>query len=145
MEGGETMQDFFTLSRGRERRPSWRLQWKRGTCIFKGDFSGVFTVEAAPSVDSTNLVLKRQAAELSPWHVAVSGSQTAGRGRLGRSFYSPPDTGLYMSLFLRPDMPAAEASKITSAAAVAVCEAIEQGKPFTDAEILFNKYHIASS
>ena len=99
-----------------------------GSVISKhlGDFSGVFTVEAAPSVDSTNLVLKRQAAELSPWHVAVSGSQTAGRGRLGRSFYSPPDTGLYMSLFLRPDMPAAEASKITSAAAVAVCEAIEE-------------------
>ena len=34
--------------------------------------------------------------------VLIAGSQTAGRGRLGRTFFSPADTGLYLSLLLRP-------------------------------------------
>lgn len=93
---------------------------------YLGKLAGTFTVDAFPSVDSTNLVIKKDARQLSQWHTVVSGAQTAGRGRLGRSFYSPSDSGLYMSVLLRPSLPADEASSVTSAAAVAVCQAIEE-------------------
>ena len=56
----------------------------------------------------------------------IAGEQTAGRGRMGRSFYSPADSGLYMSLLLRPSLSALEATRLTACAAVAVAEAIEE-------------------
>ncbi|MBQ5523777.1 MAG: biotin--[Oscillospiraceae bacterium] len=46
--------------------------------------------------------------------------------RIGRSFYSPSDTGIYLSVLLRPSLPASEAVRITTAAAVAACRAIEE-------------------
>lgn len=61
--------------------------------------------------------------------VVLADSQTAGRGRLGRSFCSPAGTGLYMSLLLRPSLSAEKALSITTAAAVAVCRAIERVSP----------------
>ena len=79
-----------------------------------------------PTITSTNTVLKQLAAEgASEGLVLLAGEQTQGRGRMGRSFYSPPDTGLYMSVLLRPAFSAPEAVKITACAAVAVAEAIE--------------------
>lgn len=84
-------------------------------------------LEVFPSVGSTNTLLKERAAAGAPeGTVILSGAQTAGRGRLGRSFYSPPGTGLYMSLLLRPKLAAAESTDITACAAVAVAEAIEE-------------------
>jgi len=56
----------------------------------------------------------------------IAAAQTEGRGRLGRTFYSPDGTGLYMSILLRPTISANEALFITTAAAVAVCHAIER-------------------
>lgn len=58
--------------------------------------------------------------------VIIAGQQTAGRGRLGRSFHSPQGTGLYLSLILRPDCFAEKLMHLTCAAAVATCEAVEQ-------------------
>ena len=85
------------------------------------------TPKVYASITSTNTVLKGMAAEGAPEGLClIAGEQTAGRGRMGRSFYSPADSGLYMSLLLRPQLPAAEAVRITAAAAVAVCEAIEE-------------------
>jgi BirA family biotin operon repressor/biotin-[acetyl-CoA-carboxylase] ligase len=69
--------------------------------------------------------MKERADALPEWHVIVSASQTAGRGRTGRSFYSPSDSGVYLSVLLHPVLPAAEATRITTAAAVAACRAIE--------------------
>lgn len=78
------------------------------------------------SVDSTNNVLRELANSGAPeGTIVISGEQTSGKGRLGRSFFSPGDTGLYMSLLLRPEMSAANAVRITTAAAVAVAEAVE--------------------
>lgn len=78
------------------------------------------------SVDSTNNVLRELANLGAPeGTIVISGEQTSGKGRLGRSFFSPGDTGLYMSLLLRPEMSAANAVRITTAAAVAVAEAVE--------------------
>ncbi len=56
----------------------------------------------------------------------ISDAQTGGRGRLGRSFYSPEGTGLYMSLAYTAEGSMTDAVKITSAASVAVCRAIEE-------------------
>jgi BirA family biotin operon repressor/biotin-[acetyl-CoA-carboxylase] ligase len=58
--------------------------------------------------------------------VLVAESQSAGRGRLGRIWESPPGTGIYLSLILRPPLPPAELPKITLTAAVAVVKAIKE-------------------
>ena len=84
------------------------------------------------TITSTNTVLKTLAAEGAPAGlVLIAGEQTAGRGRMGRSFYSPADSGLYLSLLLRPNVSAVEATRLTACAAVAVAETIEElsGRP----------------
>ena len=84
------------------------------------------------TITSTNTVLKALAAEGAPAGLAlIAGEQTAGRGRMGRSFYSPADSGLYLSLLLRPNVSAVEATRLTACAAVAVAETIEElsGRP----------------
>ena len=79
------------------------------------------------SIDSTNTQLKAMAAEGAEAGLAlIAESQTAGRGRMGRSFYSPADSGLYLSLLLRPTLPAALAVRLTACAAVAAAEIIEE-------------------
>jgi len=89
--------------------------------------SGHFNIEVFKSLDSTNNMLKSLAASGVPeGKVVISEEQTAGKGRISRSFYSPAGTGLYMSLLLRPHFSPDESSYITSAAAVAVARAIEK-------------------
>lgn len=82
-------------------------------------------VEVYKSVTSTNLVLKDRAASENEGLVIASMEQTGGLGRLGRSFYSPNDTGIYFSILLKPQIDNDEITLLTSIAAVAVCEAIE--------------------
>ena len=84
------------------------------------------SLEVLPCCQSTNLVLKERAAELPEWRTVIAGQQTGGRGRLGRSFYSPEGTGLYMSILLRPKLKAEDAVLITTSAAIAVCRAVEK-------------------
>ena len=83
------------------------------------------TVEVFDQVSSTNTFLKEKAADLPDWHVAVAGSQSEGRGRTGRSFFSPKGSGVYLSVLLRPDVPITNSGHLTAAAAVAACRAIE--------------------
>ncbi len=85
-----------------------------------------YSVECVGVVDSTNTIAKRMAAEgCAAGKVIVADGQTAGRGRLGRAFHSPRGTGLYLSVVLRPQDELAKPEFITTAAAVAVCRAIE--------------------
>ncbi len=79
-----------------------------------------------PVVDSTNSYLKREALSLPHGTVVLTNEQTGGRGRLGRSFQSPPDRGIYLSTLLRPELPPERALNLTAFVAVAVCEAIER-------------------
>ena len=58
--------------------------------------------------------------------VVIVESQTQGRGRMGRSFISNSENGLYMSVILRPKIPATQSVNITVMCAVAVLEAIEE-------------------
>ena len=79
------------------------------------------------SVDSTNTYAKTLAASGAPAGTAViADRQTGGRGRRGRSFYSPAGQGLYLSLLYRPQSDPARAVNLTAYAAVAVCLAIEK-------------------
>lgn len=84
-------------------------------------------IEYQNEVDSTNSALRRRAeAGERAGAVLIARRQTAGRGRLGRSFFSPDTTGLYFSLLLRPTFEAALTAQLTTAAAVAVSEAIAE-------------------
>ncbi len=84
-------------------------------------------IKVLESVGSTNTELKISAEHgAAEWTVIAARRQTAGRGRLGRSFYSPGDTGLYMSILLRPDPANSQPGLLTAAAAVAVAEAIDK-------------------
>jgi BirA family biotin operon repressor/biotin-[acetyl-CoA-carboxylase] ligase len=90
------------------------------------DNSGI-SLTVYKETDSTNTRLRELATEGAPEGTAViAGMQTGGKGRLGRKFFSPSDTGLYMSILLRPEMTAADAVRITTAAAVAVADAVEK-------------------
>lgn len=87
-------------------------------------------IDLLESVDSTNTEAKRRIASgLTTPLLLLAKTQTAGRGRLGRRFCSPHGAGLYMSMVLHPNCAPKEALSITSAAAVAVCEAIEALTP----------------
>ncbi len=78
------------------------------------------------SVTSTNTLLKDLAGEgEKEGKVLIAEEQTGGRGRLGRKFYSPAKTGIYMSILLRPKLTVDDALFITTSAAAAVAEAIE--------------------
>lgn len=82
-------------------------------------------LEVVPVLDSTNRVLKELAAQGAPeGTVLLAEEQTAGRGRLGRSFFSPAGSGLYFSVLLRPKK--GDPQEITVAAGVAVARAVEK-------------------
>ena len=75
---------------------------------------------------STNTTLRGMAEAGAPSGTAViARRQTAGRGRLGRSFASPADAGLYISILLREDVPVAQLPLLTPYAAVAAARATE--------------------
>lgn len=77
-------------------------------------------------IDSTNTECKRQAMAGAPEGLAViAEEQTAGRGRAGRSFQSPRDGGLYLSVLMRPRLALSQVSDMTAWVAVAVCDAVE--------------------
>ena len=75
-------------------------------------------------VDSTNNVCKTLAAQGADDTAVIARRQTAGKGRLGRSFRSP-EGGLYLSVLWR-GCPAGQLLTVTPLAAVAVCRAIQQ-------------------
>jgi BirA family biotin operon repressor/biotin-[acetyl-CoA-carboxylase] ligase len=80
-------------------------------------------------IDSTNLQARRivedaQRQEIQPT-VLIAEGQTAGRGRMGRSFFSPADTGLYTSLLIESPARLDRLLSLTALAAVAASEAIE--------------------
>lgn len=78
-------------------------------------------------VDSTNTYAKKLAADGAPdGTTVIAVTQTAGRGRRGNSFYSPPKSGLYMTVVLRPEMHKAETDTFTICAGCAVCRAVEE-------------------
>ncbi|HHZ01678.1 MAG TPA: biotin--[acetyl-CoA-carboxylase] ligase [Tissierellia bacterium] len=79
------------------------------------------------SIESTNSEAKLAAVKKARHGtVIVAEEQTKGRGRFGRNFFSPPESGIYMSIILKPNLKIENSVLITTAAAVAVCQAIEK-------------------
>ena len=78
-------------------------------------------------IDSTNEEAKRLAPGGAPHGTLVAANaQTAGKGRRGRSFYSPSNTGVYFSILFRPKLDISDSILITTAASVAVCRAVSK-------------------
>lgn len=78
------------------------------------------------SVDSTNKKVTALAYDgAQNGFVVIADKQTGGKGRMGRSFFSPGGKGIYLSILLKPDGEISELSGITAAAAVAVCRAVK--------------------
>ena len=77
------------------------------------------------SVDSTNNFVKEHADILPDGHTVIAHEQLSGRGRQGKSFYSPADEGLYMSFIVKnPDTASDEL--FTAKISLAVCRAIDR-------------------
>ena len=85
------------------------------------------TVEVYDSVTSTNTILKQRGSKGAPHGLILAAKhQTAGRGRMGRSFYSPDESGVYFSILLRPKLSPSDSLLITTAAAVACARVLER-------------------
>lgn len=94
------------------------------------------TVQVYETLLSTNITAKEIAAAGAPHgSFVVTETQTAGRGRRGRSFSSPPGTGLYLTAVLRSGLSMEDAVYTTSAAAVAACRALHNVCGMDDVQI----------
>lgn len=79
------------------------------------------------TLDSTNNEAKRMVSNgFKDTALIIANEQTGGRGRLGRNFYSPKNTGVYMSFIIHPQMNIADAVSVTTATSVAVVSALEK-------------------
>ena len=84
-------------------------------------------VHVYDTLESSNRTAKLLALDGAPHGTLVlTAHQSAGRGRLGRKFESPTGKGVYCSILLRPELPAASAQTATIRAAVAVCRAVQK-------------------
>ncbi len=84
-----------------------------------------FQVQHYAEIDSTNSQAKMLAGQHAPSRTVITADmQTAGRGRMGKSFHSPTG-GLYMSVIIRPDLPLTATMSITACTAAAVHEALK--------------------
>ncbi len=76
-------------------------------------------------IDSTNIRARMIADEGAPeGTIVVAEAQLKGKGRRGRSWFSPAGQGIYVSVILRPRVPPAEATLLVLMAAVAAAEAL---------------------
>lgn len=86
-----------------------------------------FSLDVRKSVTSTNTLAKEMAGNgAKEGTVLIAMEQTEGRGRMGRSFYSPNSSGIYFSIILRPKLTLEDSLLITTSIAVAVAKAMEQ-------------------
>lgn len=84
-------------------------------------------IEFRESTGSTNELAKQLARAGAPEGLLViAEEQTAGKGRLGRSWTTPRGAALAMTLVLRPELPPFRAPRVTLVAAVAVAEGVRQ-------------------
>lgn len=93
--------------------------------LIKSASQGTFIkdVRFLEETESTNKSALTMAYHGAPEGTAViADAQTAGRGRLGRLWISPPGKNIYVSLILRPAIDPSSASQITLVAGVAVAE-----------------------
>ena len=79
------------------------------------------------SVGSTNDIAKRLVGESDKeGSVILADSQTQGKGRLGKTWYSEENVGIYLSILLKPSLPPEQIAQITLVAGVALVQAINE-------------------
>lgn len=107
----------------------------RRTCILEKltNPNRVRELSIVPTISSTNTKLKEslknktlQLTNEQPYSILLAEEQTAGRGRLGRSFYSPAGCGIYVSIAIKLNTISLDVMEITTAASVAICKALEE-------------------
>lgn len=82
-------------------------------------------IEIFDELDSTNTYLKKIGSKAEKENqLVIAESQTGGRGRMGRTFYSPDGTGIYFSMLLHPEFSAEKSLFLTVMAAVSVAETV---------------------
>src|SRR5262249_21329770 len=80
-----------------------------------------------PDLDSTNRVAYKLAADgAAEGEVVLAETQTRGKGRLGRSWFSPPGLNLYLSVILRPKLAPSDAPLLTLVSAVALADTVQR-------------------
>ena len=77
------------------------------------------------TIDSTNIYAKKIVSNINKNTVIVANSQTNGQGKFGKTFYSPANTGIYMTIVLKDNIDTKNVFSITFLCALAVCKAIE--------------------
>jgi BirA family biotin operon repressor/biotin-[acetyl-CoA-carboxylase] ligase len=83
------------------------------------------TLSVYEEVESTQYIAHRLAREgAATGTVVIADHQSAGKGRMGRKWHSPPGTGVWMSIILRPDVPLSSTPQLTLLSSVAVLRGI---------------------
>lgn len=101
----------------------------RDDVLEQGELSarGFAALRVLPAVDSTNAVLAQAAADGAPHgSVVIAEEQTAGRGRLGRTWVAPSRSGLFLSILARPTAPEAAWGWLPLLAGLAACTALSR-------------------
>ncbi|HUA35448.1 MAG TPA: biotin--[acetyl-CoA-carboxylase] ligase [Candidatus Binataceae bacterium] len=102
---------YRSIERGEPGRIGWRIHY-------------------FDEVDSTQEIARELAAQGSQQGTAIiADRQTAGRGRLGRSWHSPAGANLYTTIILRPAMPLASVPQLSLVAGLAVADVLERVAP----------------
>lgn len=83
-------------------------------------------IERIETIDSTNEELIRRGREGAMPQVLIAKEQTAGRGRLGRTWVSKKGDGLYMSILVRPDIPLEKAPLLSLIMGLAAHDAVKE-------------------
>lgn len=84
-------------------------------------------IHFSETINSTNTALREMAENgAAEKTVFIANEQTEGRGRRGNTFFSPADSGIYMSILIRPDFSVDKSAYITTAAAVSAVRAIKK-------------------
>ena len=86
-----------------------------------------YPIHYFPTIDSTNIYATKLAREgAAQGAIVIADAQSGGKGRLGRSWVSPPGVNLYLSAILRPSVLASVAPQLNLLAAVAVADTISE-------------------
>lgn len=93
----------------------------------------VHRLDRCESTNAEALALAAQGA--AAFTAVVADAQTRGRGRLGRSWFSPPGVNLHVSVILRPAVPPPALPRLSIVAAIALAEAVEQVAPELPVEL----------
>lgn len=126
----QSISDFYEglFKKYAERNCAYCVEWERiilNKKILEEYLNQKLNITIFDELDSTNNYLKKLGSQgENEDTLVIAQSQTNGRGRMGRTFYSPDETGIYFSLLLHPEFSAEKSLFLTVMAAVSVAETV---------------------